>query len=49
MLAYQTGRYDAAEKLTAATDRALGLWVRAKLGAATRRPRGGDPRLDARR
>ncbi|MGE5151113.1 MAG: hypothetical protein ACM3II_13400 [Rhodospirillaceae bacterium] len=31
MLAYQTGRYDAAEKLTAATDRALGLWVRAKL------------------
>lgn len=31
MLAYQTGRYEAAEKLTAATDRALGLWVRAKL------------------
>jgi tetratricopeptide (TPR) repeat protein len=31
MLAYQTGRYDAAEKLTAKTDRALGLWVRAKL------------------
>jgi tetratricopeptide (TPR) repeat protein len=31
MLAYQTGRYDAAEKLTANTDRALGLWVRAKL------------------
>jgi hypothetical protein len=32
MLAYQTGRYEAAEKLTANTDRALGLWVRAKLG-----------------
>jgi hypothetical protein len=32
MLAYQTGRYEAAEKLTASTDRALGLWVRAKLG-----------------
>jgi hypothetical protein len=32
MLAYQTGRYEAAEKLTATTDRALGLWVRAKLG-----------------
>ncbi|HEY4166699.1 MAG TPA: hypothetical protein VGM96_07975 [Reyranella sp.] len=31
MLAYQTGRYEAAEKLTANTDRALGLWVRAKL------------------
>ena len=31
LLAYQTGRYDAAEKLTAATDRTLGLWVRAKL------------------
>src|SRR6185436_4650475 len=31
MLAYQTGRYEAAEKLTATTDRALGLWVRAKL------------------
>lgn len=31
MLAYQTGHYDAAQKLTAATDRALGLWVRAKL------------------
>ena len=31
MLTYQIGRYDAAEKLTAATDRALGLWVRAKL------------------
>ncbi|HSH99118.1 MAG TPA: hypothetical protein VLA02_00855 [Reyranella sp.] len=31
MLAYQTGRYAAAEKLTAATDRSLGLWVRAKL------------------
>lgn len=32
MLAYQTGRYEAADKLTASTDRALGLWVRAKLG-----------------
>jgi tetratricopeptide (TPR) repeat protein len=32
MLAYQTGRYEAAEKLTANTDHALGLWVRAKLG-----------------
>lgn len=32
ILAYQTGRYEAAEKLTANTDRALGLWVRAKLG-----------------
>jgi tetratricopeptide (TPR) repeat protein len=32
MLAYQTGRYEAAERLTASTDRALGLWVRAKLG-----------------
>ena len=32
MLAYQTGRYEAAEKLTVSTDRALGLWVRAKLG-----------------
>jgi hypothetical protein len=31
MLAYQTGHYDDAEKLTANTDRALGLWVRAKL------------------
>jgi tetratricopeptide (TPR) repeat protein len=31
VLAYQTGHYDEAEKLTAITDRALGLWVRAKL------------------
>ena len=31
MLAYQTGHYSEAEKLTAATDRALGLGVRAKL------------------
>jgi tetratricopeptide (TPR) repeat protein len=31
MLAYQTGHYDDAEKLIATTDRALGLWVRAKL------------------
>lgn len=31
MMSYQTGRYEAAEKLTAATDRSLGLWVRAKL------------------
>jgi tetratricopeptide (TPR) repeat protein len=31
MLAYQTGQYDAAEKLTANADRTLGLWVRAKL------------------
>lgn len=30
-LAYQTGRYDVAERLTATTDRPLGLWVRAKL------------------
>lgn len=30
-LAYQTGRYDIAERLTAKTDRPLGLWVRAKL------------------
>jgi len=30
-LAYQTGRYDVAERLTAKTDRPLGLWVRAKL------------------
>jgi tetratricopeptide (TPR) repeat protein len=30
-LAYQAGRYDAAEKLVAATTRPLGLWVRAKL------------------
>jgi hypothetical protein len=30
-LAYQAGRYDTAERLTAKTDRALGLWVRAKL------------------
>jgi tetratricopeptide (TPR) repeat protein len=30
-LAYQAGRYDAAERLTAKTDRPLGLWVRAKL------------------
>jgi dienelactone hydrolase len=30
-LAYQTGRYDDAERLTAKTDRPLGLWVRAKL------------------
>jgi tetratricopeptide (TPR) repeat protein len=30
-LAYLAGVYDAAEKLTATTDRPLGLWVRAKL------------------
>ena len=30
-VAYQGGRYEVAEKLTAATDRPLGLWVRAKL------------------
>ncbi|CAN5601252.1 hypothetical protein BH10PSE6_BH10PSE6_07210 [soil metagenome] len=30
-LAYQAGRYDTAERLTAKTDRPLGLWVRAKL------------------
>ena len=30
-LAYQAGRYDLAEKLTVATNRPLGLWVRAKL------------------
>jgi hypothetical protein len=30
-LAYQAGRYELAEKLTVATDRPLGLWVRAKL------------------
>lgn len=30
-LAYQAARYDVAEKLTAATERPLGLWVRAKL------------------
>ena len=30
-LAYQTSRYDVAERLTAKTDRPLGLWVRAKL------------------
>ena len=30
-LAYQAGRYDAAERLTAKTDRPLGLWIRAKL------------------
>ena len=30
-LAYQAGRYDAAEKLVVATNRPLGLWVRAKL------------------
>lgn len=30
-LAYQTARYDIAEKLTATTERPLGLWVRAKL------------------
>jgi tetratricopeptide (TPR) repeat protein len=30
-LAYQAGRYDAAEKLVVATTRPLGLWVRAKL------------------
>lgn len=31
LLAYHAGRYDAAERLTARTDRPLGLWVRAKL------------------
>jgi len=31
LLAYHAGRYDAAERLTASTDRPLGLWVRAKL------------------
>ena len=30
-LTYQTARYDIAEKLTATTERPLGLWVRAKL------------------
>lgn len=30
-LAYQAARYDVAEKLTATTERSLGLWVRAKL------------------
>jgi len=30
-LAYQAGRYDTAERLTAKTDRPLGLWLRAKL------------------
>lgn len=30
-VAYQSGRYEVAEKLTAAADRPLGLWVRAKL------------------
>jgi hypothetical protein len=30
-LAYQGGRYDLAERLVLATDRPLGLWVRAKL------------------
>ena len=30
-LAYQAGRYELAEKLTVATSRPLGLWVRAKL------------------
>ena len=30
-LAYQGGRYDLAEKLSSATNRPLGLWVRAKL------------------
>ena len=30
-LAYQGGRYDLAERLVAATNRPLGLWVRAKL------------------
>ena len=30
-LAYQAGRYDVAEKLTEATSRPLGLWIRAKL------------------
>ena len=30
-LAYQAGRYDLAEKLTASASRPLGLWVRAKL------------------
>ena len=30
-LAYQGGRYEVAERLVAATDRPLGLWVRAKL------------------
>ena len=30
-LAYQAARYDVAEKLTATTERPLGLWVRAKL------------------
>lgn len=30
-LAYQAGRYELAEKLTAATNEPLGLWVRAKL------------------
>ena len=31
-LAYQGGRYDLAERLVTATNRPLGLWVRAKLG-----------------
>ena len=31
-MAYKLGRYDVAEKFTAATDRPLGLWIRAKLG-----------------
>jgi len=30
-LAYQSGRYDVAERLTTQTDRPLGLWLRAKL------------------
>lgn len=30
-LAYQAGRYELAEKLTAATNEPLGLWIRAKL------------------
>src|SRR6266540_3288089 len=36
-LAYQGGRYDLAERLVAATNQPLGLWVRAKLAL-----RGGD-------
>jgi tetratricopeptide (TPR) repeat protein len=31
LLAYHAGRYDVAERLSARTDRPLGLWVRAKL------------------